>query len=179
MAAWKFAEVQSWTTPEELPGEVRDEIDRLNGRPDSTGRCPAAVAVFRAEPSEERRAALREAYLVVPEHLRRYALGDMDSKDWPLKVLAAGPGARLPGGGPVTVGPAPAGPTTGLPAAVIAGGGRVPGHHEGGPVGPAPAEGAQSCRACSRSASAARYTSLITARRYGVPCIRPAPVWAW
>ncbi|MGE7439471.1 NADAR family protein [Kitasatospora sp. NPDC001175] len=101
VAAWKFAEVQSWTTPEELLGEVRDEIDRLNGRPDSTGRCLAAVTVFRAEPSEEQRAALREAYLAIPEHLRRYALGDMDSKDWPLKVLAAGPGARLLGGGPV------------------------------------------------------------------------------
>ncbi|MFJ6773931.1 hypothetical protein ACIQOV_23765 [Kitasatospora sp. NPDC091257] len=101
VAAWKFAEVQSWTTPEELLGEVGDEIDRLNGRPDSTGRCLATVTVFRAEPSEEQRAVLREAYLAIPEHLRRYALGDMDSKDWPLKVLAAGPGARLLGGGPV------------------------------------------------------------------------------
>lgn len=101
VGAWTFGEVQWSTTPEELLGEVRDEIDRLNDRPDSAGRCRAAAAEFCADPSEERRAALREAYLAIPRHLRRYALGDMDRKDWPLKVLAFGPGAPLPGDGSI------------------------------------------------------------------------------
>jgi predicted NAD-dependent protein-ADP-ribosyltransferase YbiA (DUF1768 family) len=39
---------------------------------------------------------LLDAYLAIPEHLRRYSLGDMDSKDWPLQVLAAGVGGRMP-----------------------------------------------------------------------------------
>lgn len=95
LASWKFAEPQMWMTPERFLSEVRDEIDRLTGRPDSIRRCLAAVDVFRAEPTEQHRAVLRESYEAIPEHLRRYALGDMDNKDFPLRVLAAGPGARL------------------------------------------------------------------------------------
>ncbi len=36
------------------------------------------------------KAKLASGWEAIPEHLRRYALGDMDSKDWPLRVLAAG-----------------------------------------------------------------------------------------
>jgi hypothetical protein len=38
---------------------------------------------------------LRAAYEAIPEHFRRYALGDMDRKDAPLRVLCAGVGGRL------------------------------------------------------------------------------------
>ncbi|MFF9854281.1 NADAR family protein [Streptomyces litmocidini] len=92
LADWKFSEPKSWLTPELLVAEVRDTIDQLNGRPDSTGRCLAAVDVFLADRTEENRAAARAAFLAVPESQRRYALGDMDSKDWPLRTLVAGPG---------------------------------------------------------------------------------------
>ena len=91
LASWKFAEPRSWLTPEMLLGEVRDDIDNLNGRPDSTGRCLAAVDVFREQPTEANRTAVREAYEAIPEHLRRYALGDMDRKDFPLRVIVTGP----------------------------------------------------------------------------------------
>ncbi|MDX3698078.1 NADAR family protein [Streptomyces europaeiscabiei] len=94
LADWKFNEPESWLTPELLVAEVRDTIEQLNGRPDSTGRCLAAVDVFLADRTEENRAAARAAFLAVPESQRRYALGDMDSKDWPLRVLVAGPGGR-------------------------------------------------------------------------------------
>ncbi|WP_457033569.1 NADAR family protein [Kitasatospora sp. P5_F3] len=94
LADWKFSEPESWLTSELLVAEVRDTIDQLNGRPDSTGRCLAAVDVFLADRTEENRAAARAAFLAVPESQRRYALGDMDSKDWPLRVLVAGPGSR-------------------------------------------------------------------------------------
>lgn len=95
LAAWTFAEPQTWLTPEMLLGEVRDDIDQLNGRPDSTDRCLAALEVFRDQPTENNRTALRQAYEAIPEHLRIYALGDQDSKDWPLQVLVAGPGNHL------------------------------------------------------------------------------------
>ncbi|MFI9004703.1 NADAR family protein [Streptomyces sp. NPDC053541] len=94
---WTFREPDSWLTPELLLAEVRDTIDELNGRPDSTGRCLAAVDVFLAERTEENRSAARAAYLAIPETVRHYALGDMDRKDHPLRVLVAGPGGRLPG----------------------------------------------------------------------------------
>ncbi|WP_369192136.1 NADAR domain-containing protein [Streptomyces sp. R08] len=104
LAEWKFREPKSWLTPELLVAEVRDSIDQLNGRPDSTGRCLAAVDVFLADRTEENRAAARAAFLNIPKSQRRYALGDMDSKDRPLRVLVAGPGAQtyLPFDGTVT-----------------------------------------------------------------------------
>ncbi|MGW3815928.1 DUF7638 domain-containing protein [Streptomyces sp. NPDC005046] len=98
VASWKFDEPKSWVTPEMLLGEVLDTIDELNGRPDSTGRCREAADAHLADPTEERRRHLLDAYLAIPEHLRHYALGDMDSKDWPLQVLAAGVGGRMPRG---------------------------------------------------------------------------------
>ncbi|MFF9578273.1 NADAR family protein [Streptomyces rubiginosohelvolus] len=104
LASWKFSEPQSWLTPELLIAEVRDTIDQLNERPDSTGCALAAVDVFLADRTEENRAAAEAAFLAVPASQRRYALGDMDSKDWPLRVLVAGPGGRtyLPGDPPVS-----------------------------------------------------------------------------
>ncbi len=92
LAGWKFGEPRTWLTPETLVAEIRDTIDRLNGRPDSTGRCLAAVDAFLADRTEEKRAAARDAYLAIPRTQRHYALGDMDHKDWPLQVLVAGPG---------------------------------------------------------------------------------------
>ncbi|MFC9295806.1 NADAR domain-containing protein [Streptomyces sp. NPDC057011] len=104
LAYWKFSEPRSWLTPDVLVAEVRDTIDQLNGRPDSTGRCLAAVDAFLADRTEENRAAARTAFLAIPVSQRRYALGDMDRKDGPLRALVAGPGGRtyLPTEPPVT-----------------------------------------------------------------------------
>jgi predicted NAD-dependent protein-ADP-ribosyltransferase YbiA (DUF1768 family) len=107
LASWRFAEPLSGIKPEWLLGEVADEIDKLNGRPDSTGRCLLALDQYLQSRSEKDRAALRAAYEAIPEHLRIYAFGDMDSKDWPLRVLAAGTGGQIdtyyePGREPVT-----------------------------------------------------------------------------
>lgn len=92
--AWKFSEPRTWLTPELLLAEVRDTIDLLNGRPDSTARCLAAVDHFLADRTEENRSAARAAYLAIPKTQRHYALGDMERKDRPLQVLVAGPGGK-------------------------------------------------------------------------------------
>ncbi|MFF9765217.1 NADAR family protein [Streptomyces sp. NPDC014636] len=96
LASWTFGEPRTWLTPELLIAEVRDTVDELNGRPDSTDRCLAAVDVFLAERTEKNRSATRAAYLAIPETMRRYALGDMDRKDRPLQTLVVGPGGRTP-----------------------------------------------------------------------------------
>lgn len=94
LAGWTFHEPCTWLTPELLLAEVRDTIDQLNGRPDSRDRCLAAVGAFLADRTEERRAAVRDTYHAIPVTQRRYALGDMDRRDEPLKVLVAGPGGH-------------------------------------------------------------------------------------
>jgi predicted NAD-dependent protein-ADP-ribosyltransferase YbiA (DUF1768 family) len=97
LASWKFSEPRIWVTPHGLLGEVADEIDRLTGRPDSSERCLQAVTDLLAHPDEEHRGRLRAAYEAVPEHLRRYVLGDMDIKDQPVRVLMTPVGGDLDG----------------------------------------------------------------------------------
>lgn len=97
VASWRFLEPQTWVDAENLVGEAADEIDRLNGRPDSIGRCLQAVNDYLADMSESNRLAVRERYLAIPKHLRVYALGDMDHKDGPLRALITGIGAPLHG----------------------------------------------------------------------------------
>jgi predicted NAD-dependent protein-ADP-ribosyltransferase YbiA (DUF1768 family) len=101
LARWRFAEPHSQITAEGLLGEVADDIDKLNGRPDSTARCLQAADRYLQTRTEPDRAALREAYQAIPEHMRVYALGDMDSKDWPLRVLCTNLGSPLGGDGEV------------------------------------------------------------------------------
>jgi predicted NAD-dependent protein-ADP-ribosyltransferase YbiA (DUF1768 family) len=88
VARWRFAEASCSIDADMLLAEVADEIDRLNARPDSTGRCLEAVRAYLGDASEENRLRVREGYLAIPRHLRVYALGDMDNRDWPLKVLS-------------------------------------------------------------------------------------------
>jgi hypothetical protein len=88
LAGWRFAEAACAINADTLLAEVTDEIDRLNDRPDSTGRCLQAVQTYLTDATEDNRLRVRQRYLAIPEHLRIYALGDMDNRDWPLKVLA-------------------------------------------------------------------------------------------
>ncbi|GLY19525.1 hypothetical protein Kisp01_65390 [Kineosporia sp. NBRC 101677] len=102
LASWTFSNVETWMSADMLLGEVRDEVERLNGRPDSSVRCVEAALRFAGDPSETNQDLLRAAYDAVPEHLRTYMLGDMDSKDLPVQFLVAGPGHRTVGGVVVT-----------------------------------------------------------------------------
>jgi ribA/ribD-fused uncharacterized protein len=102
LGEWRFAEPHSYTDADCLLAEVRDTVEELNGRPTSSDRCLAALDAFLADPGESRRAALRAAYLEVPETRRMYLLGDMDAKDRPVRVLALGPGGSWGRGPTVT-----------------------------------------------------------------------------
>ncbi|UWM51628.1 hypothetical protein N0X72_22910 [Streptomyces carpaticus] len=59
LATWRFADPQTRLTPELLLAEIRATVDRLNQRPDSTGRCLAAVDTYLADRTEENLAAAR------------------------------------------------------------------------------------------------------------------------
>ncbi|MFE2322470.1 NADAR family protein [Streptomyces sp. NPDC059385] len=88
-------------TAESFLVEVADEITRLAGRPTAADRCWEAVRAYRTQPTEERRALLRDAYLAVPAHNRVYVLGDMDLQDRPLRTLLTDLGQAVDGDGPV------------------------------------------------------------------------------
>ncbi|MEV0175971.1 NADAR family protein [Streptomyces sp. NPDC050803] len=88
-------------TPESFLLEVADKVEELSGRPTARDRLQEAIGRYQEEPSEARRALLRDAYLAVPAHLRIYVLGDMDSQDRPLRILVTDLGEPVDGDGPV------------------------------------------------------------------------------
>ncbi|MEU8363283.1 hypothetical protein AB0C27_45445 [Nonomuraea sp. NPDC048882] len=61
----------------------------MNGRPDSTDRCITAALRYVDSRTETDRIALRAAYEAIPAHHRIYALGDMDARDIPLRLLSS------------------------------------------------------------------------------------------
>jgi hypothetical protein len=92
LANFKAAEVQACVKEDEFIKEVADEIERLNERPTSSCKCMKAYLHFQSEQSEEARQFLKETYEAVPEHYRRFILGDMDVKDIPIRMIIYGEG---------------------------------------------------------------------------------------
>ncbi|MEV6350311.1 NADAR family protein [Actinoplanes sp. NPDC051851] len=90
----------SWLTPELVIADLVDEVDRLNDRPDSSGRCWRALLRYAGEPSAANLEAVRQTYLAVPEHRRIYVLGDMDQNDVPVRILLADVGDEIPARNP-------------------------------------------------------------------------------
>ncbi|WP_161977171.1 NADAR family protein [Dictyobacter kobayashii] len=87
LVMWEFDEPWTMITAEGLIAEVADEIEYLAGRPTLEERCLAALDRYVEAQDAERLAVLREAYLAVPEHQRRFLLHDQDAKDWPLRTI--------------------------------------------------------------------------------------------
>ncbi|GAA2357563.1 hypothetical protein Cme02nite_51240 [Catellatospora methionotrophica] len=98
LARWRFAEPRSHVSADMLIGELLDVVDKLNRRPDSSERCRQLIDRYLADRSEENRLAIRAAYFTIPEHQRRSMLGDMDSKDFPVRVLISDIGQPAVGG---------------------------------------------------------------------------------
>ncbi|GAB2603973.1 hypothetical protein Aab01nite_47560 [Paractinoplanes abujensis] len=103
------AHLDSWLTPELVLGDLADDLDRLNGRPDSSRRCWDALVAYAADPSPAGLETVRELYHAVPAHRRIFMLGDMDQNDVPVRILLAEPGETIPARHPertLTVSPA-------------------------------------------------------------------------
>ncbi|KHD73324.1 hypothetical protein MB27_35595 [Actinoplanes utahensis] len=93
---------KTWWTVEALLGDIADEVDRLNDRPDSSHRAYQAFLDYAAAPGEATLEIARAAYHAVPEHRRIYMLGDMDQNDVPVRILLAEIGAEIPARSPGT-----------------------------------------------------------------------------
>lgn len=94
LGSWQFKN-PTVIDSELLIKEVEDTIAELQGIATSSTRCLAALDAFAANPSEESRLHLKEAYLAIPVHLRMYVLGDQDMADWPIRVLVGEIGEPL------------------------------------------------------------------------------------
>ncbi|MET8998972.1 NADAR family protein [Amycolatopsis sp. NPDC004169] len=92
--------LKSRLTPELVIGELADEVDRLNDRPDSSRRCWNAVLAYAADPTAAHLELVREAYHAVPGHRRVFVLGDMDHHDVPVRILLAEAGETIPARNP-------------------------------------------------------------------------------
>ncbi len=99
LAGWVMHDASVWIDPDDFLVQVADQIDRLNDRPDSTGRCLLALERYLTSRSDADRRTLAGLYLAIPAMDRRYALGDMDHKDWPLRVVCTEAGDLLIGEG--------------------------------------------------------------------------------
>ena len=66
--------------------EIKDIIAKQNGNETTSEICRRIFDEYNASPSEELKQKLTTAYENVPKHLRPY-LGDMDSKDWPIRNI--------------------------------------------------------------------------------------------
>lgn len=86
LGQWRF-EHPHCITATQLIAEVEDTLAELQGRPGSSQRFGEVLESFLADQSDANRSALRAAYHAIPQHLRRYVLGDQDMADWPVKVL--------------------------------------------------------------------------------------------
>lgn len=69
--------------------ELFDIYNRLNNKPDSIQICQSVFNQYLANPTELLRKKLKEAYELIPEHLRSY-VGDMDIKDTAVRMIIYG-----------------------------------------------------------------------------------------
>lgn len=106
LGSFVATQVKNFVREAELVKEVADAIEELNGRPSSMAHCLEAYEAYNLAPSDEGRERLRAAYEAIPAHNRRYVLGDMDSKDFPIREIIY-PDASPAGPAAPTVSPAP------------------------------------------------------------------------
>lgn len=72
---------------EEFIKEVQDALNEMNGRPTTREICFEAFQEYQKFPIAENKIKLKNAYENVPEHNRRYVLGDMNVKDYPIQEI--------------------------------------------------------------------------------------------
>ncbi len=86
----KATDVTNFVDPEEFIKDVADALNALNGYPTSSETCLSAYRNYVAQRTEAARNQLKEAYEAVPEHNRRFILGDQDVKDFPIRMIIYG-----------------------------------------------------------------------------------------
>jgi hypothetical protein len=82
-----------YVKPSERIREASGLVEQLNGVPGARLTCLDALGDYEANPSQERREALRRAFDAIPEHHRFYG-GDRDTMDWRIRRILDGGGGE-------------------------------------------------------------------------------------
>lgn len=69
--------------------EIKDKYNSFRGEEESLQRCIRIFREYIYEQTEAKKEALKHAYEAIPTHLRMFA-GDMDSKDYPIRIIIYG-----------------------------------------------------------------------------------------
>ena len=86
----KTDQLETYVKEEEFIKEVKDTLDEINGKPTSSDRCRKAFTAYLSDTTESAKKLLEKEYNSIPEHLRIYVLGDMDSKDGAIRYILSG-----------------------------------------------------------------------------------------
>ena len=70
--------------------EISDIVAKLNGQKTSSNICQEIYDEYCKTPTVKLKEKLKTAYENIPDHLRRYVLGDMDRKDMPVRMIIYG-----------------------------------------------------------------------------------------
>ena len=73
--------------PTEFLKQVEDTLHELRGEPTTTSICVSRFKSFIKSPSDTNKEELKNAYLEIPVHRRKFVLGDMDFEDTPIKSV--------------------------------------------------------------------------------------------
>lgn len=90
LGRFKIKDSSMYVKEAELIKEVQDVINELNGRQTTSEICRDVFKGYNQNPTEENKVKLKRAYEDMPEHNRHYVLGDMDSKDYPIRDVIYG-----------------------------------------------------------------------------------------
>jgi hypothetical protein len=82
--------IETYIEELEFVKEVRDVLDQLQGQKTSSDRCKEAFRKYLDKQNDVNLQNLKNEYSSIPEHLKRYVLGDMDSKDGPIRYVLDG-----------------------------------------------------------------------------------------
>lgn len=90
LGSFTIEEAMGTVEIKDLLGEIESELTELSGNLTPSQICVQLFEEFLNAPTDKKLQDLKWAYERIPDHLRVYVLGDMDSKDYPITMFIYG-----------------------------------------------------------------------------------------
>lgn len=79
--------MHKWISKESFVADVLDSVQVAQGHESAASICYQAYEIYCTFKTDKSKETLRLAYFNVPEHSRRFILGDQDLKDGPIRSI--------------------------------------------------------------------------------------------